>query len=403
MTRREFLGAAAGCAGTILTGGGAGKGPAIAKIEALPITIPMLKEFRISGGLVGDSSSGAPHVYVRVTAEDGTVGWGESRPSRRWSYETLETVVSTIRRYLVPALIGLDPHDIQGAVRRMDREIAPGPSGGQPIAKAGVEIALHDLSARLRGVNVARLWGREPGKTATLSFTVTSSDPEGVRRDVREGLEAGYRNFNCKIGYGHEKDRKILEALRKAGAGGFLWADANRGYTLPEALRILPVLKDLGFGAFEQPTADAHGSELAEIRKASGAVMILADEVLCELRDVRELIRRDAVDGITLKVTRMGGLRRNRLALEMARGAGLEVLMSGLTESGVGLMAASALSAAHDIRHPAALNGPQLLRESILRGGWPVKEGAVQIARGPGLGVEVDEEALERLKKRIVL
>jgi L-alanine-DL-glutamate epimerase-like enolase superfamily enzyme len=72
--------------------------------------------------------------------------------------------------------------------------------------------------------------------------------------------------------------------------------------------------------------------------------------------------------------------------------------MSGLTESGVGLMAASALSAAHGIRHPAALNGPQFLKESILRGGWPVKGGAVQIARGPGLGVEVDEEALERLK-----
>ncbi len=412
MTRRDFLGTALGCAGAIAGGGclaagiagsgGSGetsKGSPIAKIEVFPIAIPFLKEFRTSGGLIGSPTVPGPHVYVKVTAEDGTTGWGESRPSPRWSYETPETVVSTIRRHLAPALIGHDPHDIQGAARLMDRVIALGPSGGQPIAKAGIEVAIHDLSARLRGINVARLWGRDPGKATTLSYTVTSSHPEGIRREVRLGQEAGYRNFNCKIGHDYETDRKLLEAMRKAEPNGFLWADANRAFTLPGALKILPVLREYGFGAFEQPTADAHGSELALIRTASGPVMILVDEVLCDLRDLAEYIRRDAVDGITLKVTRMGGLRATHLAVEMARAAGLEVLISGLTESGVGLMAGSALSASHDIPYPAALNGPQLIAESILKGGWPVKGGVVQVTRGPGLGVEVDEEALARLNR----
>jgi len=397
MRRREFLEVCAMVGGGLAAAAGGG-GPKIAKVEAFPIAVPFVREFRISGGLIGSPTVPGPHTYVKVTAEDGTSGWGESRPPRKWSYETPETVVSTIRRYLAPAMIGRDPHDIEGAVRAMDAEIAPGPSGGQPIAKAGIEVALHDLSAKLRGVNVAALWGRVPGDTMTLSCTITSSDYDGIRKEVAEARFKGYRNFNCKVGHDLETDRAIISTLRTEAPDAFLWADANRGLTVDGALRLLPLLREYGFGAFEQPTADAHGSELARIRAESGPVLILVDEVLCDLRDLAEYIRRDAIDGITVKLTRMGGLWRNRLALEMARAAGLEILVSGLTESGLGLVAASALGAAYGIKYPAALNGPQLLAESILKGGWPVKRAVVQIPKGPGLGIEVDEEALAKLK-----
>jgi len=379
------------------------KGRKIAAVDVFPIQIPFCREFRTSGGLIGSPTMPGPHVYVRIVTDDGSAGWGEGRPARTWSYETLETVVSTSRKYLGPALVGRDPADIPGARAAMDREIAPGSCGvGQPVAKAAMDTALWDLKGKLLGVNVAELWGRKPGDGQVLSFTVCGSSPDAIRAEVEEGLAAGYRNFNCKIGRAYEDDRREIEALRRwTPEGAFLWADANRGYRLPEALRILPVLRDLGFGALEQPLPDHHGHELAELRKASGPVRILVDEALGDVDDLRNFIRLGAIHGVTLKLGRMGGISPNLDVLEIARGAGLDIFLSGLTESGVALVAASALGAAFGVKFPAALNGPQLLAESVLAGGWPVKEGKVVLRPRPGLGVDVDEAALGRLAVKV--
>src|SRR5436305_6530146 len=127
-------------------------GPRIKAVEAFALRLPFRIEFRIARGSVGSPAAGAPHVYVRVTADDGTVGWGEARPSHRWSYETEESVLTTIRGYLAPALLGADPWDLVGLHQVMDREIAPGISVGAPIAKCAVDMAVHDLLARAAGV-----------------------------------------------------------------------------------------------------------------------------------------------------------------------------------------------------------------------------------------------------------
>ena len=110
------------------------------------------------------------------------VGWGESVPIPKWSDETLETVTTTIRHYLAPELIGRDPADIPGAHAVMNRSIAPAFSTGQPIAKAGIDIALHDLVARKRGVNVTALWNRTARTGADAELDAES---ENARRDRR--------------------------------------------------------------------------------------------------------------------------------------------------------------------------------------------------------------------------
>src|SRR5262245_46363984 len=124
----------------------------IAALDVFPVSLPFREEFRISRGSVGSPEEGAPHVYVRVTADDGSVGWGEARPSHRWSYETLESVVASIRRYLAPALVGVSAWDLREIGARMDRQLAPGISTGNPVARSGIDIAVHDLLARAAGV-----------------------------------------------------------------------------------------------------------------------------------------------------------------------------------------------------------------------------------------------------------
>src|SRR5579862_7438049 len=95
----------------------------ITDISVFPLRLPFKSEFRIARGSVGSPSAGAPHIYVRVTAADGTVGWGEARPSHRWSYETEESVLSTIRTYLAPVLLGHDIFDLARLHQTMHTEI----------------------------------------------------------------------------------------------------------------------------------------------------------------------------------------------------------------------------------------------------------------------------------------
>ena len=83
----------------------------LTSLEVIPLRLPLREELRIARGSVANPAAGAPHVYVRVVGENGIEGWGEARPSHRWSYETEESVVTTIRHYLAPALEGLDLFD----------------------------------------------------------------------------------------------------------------------------------------------------------------------------------------------------------------------------------------------------------------------------------------------------
>ena len=124
----------------------AGQDPVkIDSIEVFPVNYPMKGRFKFFEGPQGHMQGRAAAI-VKIMAEDGTVGWGESVPIPRWSYETLESVTTTIRHYLAPELIGQDVFDLKNIHQIMDRNIAPSFSTGQPMAKAGIDIALPYIS-----------------------------------------------------------------------------------------------------------------------------------------------------------------------------------------------------------------------------------------------------------------
>ncbi len=138
----------------------------IERIELFPVRYPMTGYFKFSAGPAGEAGRAA--VIVKVTADDGTIGWGESVPLPTWSDETLETAVVALRHYLIPALIGHDPTDLPGAHRRLDAAIAPGFSTAMPMTRAGLDLALHDVAGRATGQPLHVLWGRPRGGPLTL-------------------------------------------------------------------------------------------------------------------------------------------------------------------------------------------------------------------------------------------
>ncbi|MFC4075822.1 mandelate racemase/muconate lactonizing enzyme family protein [Salinithrix halophila] len=364
----------------------------IAKVEVFPLRLPMKGDFAISGGKVGEKDAGAPHVYVRITDENGEEGWGEARPSPRWSYETLETVVSTIRDYFAPLLEEREAEDLIGACQVMEGEIR----SGQPIAKAAVDIALHDLIGRRTKQSLHELWYSAPRGEVSLSALISTSDPGAAAEQARRAREEGYRGVDVKIGLDPGQDLAVLEAVRSETTGLFFRVDANQRYTLAQAVSLSRELELLGVDVFEQPLPAHDLVGHAALRRKT-TVPVALDESIWTPGDLIQAIRMEACDSVVIKLTKMGGLRGARLCGEVAREAGLSLLGGGLTESGLVFTASACLFEYLEIHDPVDLNGPFFLAEDPLAYGPRVEEGGrVLLPDGPGHGCRIDQEKLKR-------
>ena len=366
-------------------------GTRIARVEVLPLVLPFRGEFRISRGVIGATDRGRTVALVKVTADDGTVGWGESSPIPVWSPETLHSVVGAIRDHLGPAVIGRPVDDLDGLHRAMHEAIAPGFGAGMPIAKAGIDIAVHDLLGKIRGLPLWALLGYRRATTVTLSWTVGAPDLDSARRSIEEGRQRGYRHFNVKVGHDVHHDVALCEMVRKVAPDSVLWGDANGGIPPHRAAAHARALEAAGLDLLEQPVrADAIGT-WRELRQRV-EIPIVVDETVTGPGPLMELIRADAVSGVALKVTRTGGIFPSRQCAEIAMAAGLLLVSSGLTDAGVALAANVHLAAAFGVELPCALNGPQFLADDVLAAPLAIEGDLVTVPDGPGLGIVVDEE-----------
>jgi L-alanine-DL-glutamate epimerase-like enolase superfamily enzyme len=366
----------------------------IDRIEIFPVRYPTVMRFKFFEGPT--SGGGRPAVLVKITADDGTVGWGESVPIPRWSYETLEGAVSTIENYLKPVVIGLNPFDLEGVHTVMNREIANSYSTGSPITKAGIDIALHDLIGKATGRNIAELWGRKPGNELVISWTLNPKTLDDLEPLIQTGFERGYQNFNVKVAPDPKFDIEMCKIVKRLVPDGFLWADANGGYDLATALEVAPKLADAGVAVFEQPLMANRLTGYQEL-KEQGALPIIMDEGVVAPEDLTEFIKLGCCDGVAMKPARCGGLVSASRQIEIAQDAGLMFLGSGLTDPDVSLAASLILYGAYGLKYPAALNGPQFLGASVITEPFKPVGGKLRVPTGPGLGIEVDEDKVKRL------
>lgn len=403
-TRREFLCTVGSCAAALALPCPASAQPSlkvkIAKVESFPIRYPMAGRFKFFEGPPG-SPAGRPAVVVKITADNGAVGWGQSVPIPKWSYETLETVHSTLTRHLAPELLGRDPFDIKGIHAAMNRAIAPSFSTGQPMCKAGVDLALFDLTGKLLKQSAAQRWNRKGRERLTLSWTLNPRTLDEVEPLIAQGRARGYRNFNVKVAPDPKFDLELCRLVKRLVPDGFLWADANGGYDEETAFTIAPKLADIGVPVLEQPLPANRLTGYRRLKK-QGALPIIMDEGIVSSVELEEFIKLELLDGVAMKPARCGGITEGRRQIEIVQRAGLMFLGSGLTDPDISLAASIALYGAYDLKYPAALNGPQFLRGSILKQPFEVKDGELAVPTGHGLGVEVDEAKLrEMLVKNI--
>lgn len=367
----------------------------IARIEVFTLGLAFKSVFVLAGGVAGAPGTVSHRVLVKLTTDSGVSGWGEATPTPRWTYETTETIVTTLRHYLAPAVIGIEVWNLDALHRAMERAINPGLAPGSPLAKSAIDVAAHDAWGRALGKPVHQLLGGCRRTEFDLTWMVSVSDPGAAEDAVAQGFDAGYTAFDVKVGmHGPVADLDLVRRTRAAAPDSPLLVDANRGYRIEAAMRQARALAELGVSHFEQPL---DGFNLSGYKRlvAASAVPIALDESLRALPDLIEYIRADAIGVAVAKVQRNAGLYHSRRLCEMAQSAGLELSMSGLTETDLGLAAGLQLASVFDI-NPLALNGPQYIDSPFLHSRVWREGGRVRLPAGAGLGVDVDEDHVRR-------
>lgn len=367
----------------------------IASVEVFPVRLPMKAVLTLPRGPSRTLSEGKRVALVKITDVDGNVGWGEAGPSRRWSAETIESCTTSIREYLAPAIVGHDIFDLAGLHQRMNAELASGLDPGQPIAKCAIDLAVHDLIGKRLGITVQSWLGAKRADSVSLARLVSAASPEEAAEITRAGRAEGFKGFKVKVGHHQHLDAAIVAAVVAEADGAYVWADANQGYTLEQALQMCRAMEKLGITLFEQPVAM---SDLYATRKLLSAtpLTIALDESAIGLPFVVDLIRREAVEGIAIKVSKVGGLHYARQMCDLARNAGLALIGSGLMDAPIGFAASVHLFAAYGIDLPVDLNGPQFIAEDYLSEPLPVRDQQAFVPSVPGLGVSIDEDKVKR-------
>ncbi len=371
----------------------------IERIESFPMVYPVVGRFKFFEGAKGQPQ-GRAAVAVKITADNGAVGWGQSVPIAKWSYETIESVHYTITRYLAPELIGQDPFDLNAINAIMSRAIAPSFSTGQPICKAGIDLALFDLTGKLLKQSAMQRWERKGRDKITLSWTLNPRTLNELEELIAQGTARGYKNFNAKVAPDPKFDLEMCRIVKRLVPNGFLWVDANGGYDEKTALEVAPKLADIGVPVLEQPLPANRLNGYRRLKR-QGALPIIMDEGVVSVEDLQEFIQLQLLDGVAMKPARCGGITGARNQIELLHKHKLMFLGSGLTDPDISLAASLLLYGAYDLKYPAALNGPQFLQGSILKEPFEVAHGQLQVPSAFGLGVEVDESKIQELAVKI--
>lgn len=371
----------------------------ITKVEIIPVDIPRTKVLTLAR--YGNLGQGGKYEFVltRIHTDEGITGVGEVPPLPPLSPESQPVIVDVQKKWLVPAIMGMDPFETEAIWEKMDF-IAPTYS----MAKAAIDMALWDIMGKSLDMPVHRLLGgSKPEKIPNVGL-VGIDEPEVVA-GVSEGfVKNGYKGIRLKIAPGHDVD--CVAAVRDAIGGGVdLRVDCNQGYRTAEAVKMIREIEPYGIEFVEQPTVWWDFNGLAEVAAAVDTPL-MAHESMYLLSDVKNLIDVGAVGVLGLKTYRpWGGLTGARRLLEMARVMNIPCMFHDDLELSVSLAAATQIISAYKnvITHKCELSGyPEWLGSDVTTESVRFENGYVYVPEGPGLGVELDDDKVEKLTKGII-
>jgi len=363
----------------------------VRRVDAIPVALPLKAPMKMSGETIAT----AANLLVRIETSNGTVGWGEAASAPTMTGDTQGGLVAAVRNHLAPMLVGQDLRQWASLRPMLHRALA-----GNGGAHSALEMAVLDLVGHASGVRLIDLVGK-PRRTAVKPMWLLGN--KTAAEDVAEAQAKqaeGFDFFKLKIGVKPlAKEIAIAFAVREALPKTPLCADANCGLTLTAARNYVKKTKKARLMFVEQPLAY---DDIEGLRKLTHGtrVPIGVDEAIHSLGDIVTNAKAGA-GGVSLKLIKLGGITAAIEAGKLCQKLGLSVnIAAKIAESSVSSAAALHLACAV----PKADWGVSLthfyLAEDVVRRPLPLKNGLVALPDAPGLGVEVDEAAVERFRVR---
>jgi len=358
----------------------------VAALETTPVSVPY-RHREISAQVARD---GVSDVLVKLTTDDGIVGWGEACCGA--DTQSVEAAL----RAMAPFVVGRDPWN-RDAMRRdaFTHGLWQFRSGTGNFAWAGVDMALWDICGQASGLPLWRLLGGLQRREATYFYYLARGSREQLTAQVVEGREAGFDVFYLKVGLDDEEDLAMVAAVREAlGPGPRLRLDANGSWSLPQAARNLHALEEHDIDFVEQAVRDHPIGRLAELRTRT-RIPLCANEGLWSEAEAYARIRAHQADVYCFSPYWVGSIASFHRLAWVAEYEGLQVCKH--THGELGLAAA----AAHHVvlTLPNGVDGHQqtahLMEHDVLTEPIPIASGPRWgTIDAPGLGVTVDEDAV---------
>jgi len=368
----------------------------ITEIETIPLSVPVSPARVLASAR--DSHAVSPFLLVRIRTDEGLVGTGEVSCTPRWSGEDAAIAQRVITRYFAPLLTGEDPRAVQRLTLRLDGEIV-----GHYFAKAGIEMALWDILGKSLDAPLHVLLGGAVRDRVRTKFSISGTDPAGAAELGGWAVEQGFTAMKVKVARGSVADDiERIAAVRAAiGDDVRLGVDANCGWTRDAARAALPRFVDHGIAFLEQPVGLRDLAGMAELRVGS-TIPVVADDPIGTSTDALDAVRAEAADVLSVYVGMAGGVAAAQRVAAVATAAGIGWTIGSNLELGVALAAQMHLAVATpglaDETVPCDLLSPFYYDELLLAEPLPLEAGWAYPPVGPGLGVELDDEQVDRYR-----
>lgn len=362
----------------------------ITAVEPIVVDIPMHDPVKGVHGVTSAQRS----VLVRLVTDHDLVGWGNVDPVPGYTLMSAGDIDAAIR-LMAPALIDGDAMNVNIALATMDAVV---PAGYE--AKAAVEMALCDVKARALGIPVHLLLGGAIKTEIPLNAWIGTVPPEQAAVEARGWLERGFRSAKIKIdGADPEGIRRVAAVRDAVGHRMALRVDFNESLPMADAVGFIRQLEPYDLTLVEQPVRRDRIADLATIRRAIG-IKLMADESVTGPDSLIDIIRQQAADIVKVKVMKQGGLIRTIEMAQTAASAGLGVIIG----HGFGLTLSTLAEATVAAVCPAVLDGceavgPLKMAADVVDEPAVLDRGVIRLGNRPGFGVEVDPQALARVRR----
>ncbi|MDQ0270520.1 dipeptide epimerase [Cytobacillus purgationiresistens] len=352
----------------------------IANIETHRIAVPLIKPFKTALRTVETAET----LVVKITCDNGVVGWGEAPPTVVITGDSMSSIESAVQHVLTPFLVKQDFANYEAIFQGINSILI-----GNSSAKAAVDMALYDCLSQHCQLPLYQFLGGHK-KTLETDYTVSVNGPEEMGEDAVSYVQQGFDVLKVKVGKDDVKTdiERIKEIRSRIGRGIKLRLDANQGWTAKEAITIIKKMEDLDLRIelVEQPVK---AWDIAGLKQVTDHVdtLIMADESVFNPKQALEVVKNRSADLINIKLMKAGGIYQAQTINQLAEVSGMECMVGSMIETKIGITAAAHFAASKKNITRFDFDAPLMLAKEVVEGGIIYSGRKISLPETNGLGI----------------